>query len=272
MADAKAAMKLRISYPPNGTTKLIPIDSDSILSNFYDKRMAAEVSLDCLGEDWEGYKAKITGGNDKQGFPMMQGVLTADRVRLLLTKNHKCYYPRRKGERKRKSVRGCIVSSECAVISLAILAKGPKDIVGLTDKIIPKTRGPKRASKIRKLFNLDKEKDDVRNYVTMLVKKRKWKGGIKEYTRGVKIQRLTTPKYVHRKRRMMKKKLDRRVRARELQGIFKKLFNELYQARKLSSPRRGRRRRRRGRKFKTAKSKAGKSQEKEETKKVEEAS
>jgi len=265
MADAKAAMKLRISYPPNGTTKLIPIDSDTILSNFYDKRIAAEVSLDCLGEDWEGYKAKITGGNDKQGFPMMQGVLTADRVRLLLSKKHKCYYPRRKGERKRKSVRGCIVSSECAVISLAILAKGPKDIVGLTDKIIPKTRGPKRASKIRKLFNLDKEKDDVRNYVTMLVKKKKYKGGIKEYTRGVKIQRLTTPKYVHRKRRMLKKKLDRWARAKELQAIYKKLFNEIYQARKLSSPRR--KRRRRGRKSKGVKSKKEK-----ETEKVEEAS
>jgi len=241
MADAKAAMKLRISYPPNGTTKLIAIDSDSILANFYDKKIAAEVTLDCLGEDWEGYKAKISGGNDKQGFPMMQGVLTTDRVRLLLSKRHTCFKPRRKGERKRKSVRGCIVSSECSVISLSITVKGPKDIVGLTDKIIPKTRGPKRASKIRKLFNLDKEKDDVRNYVTMLVKKKKYKGEIKEYTRGVKIQRLTTMKYVHRKRRMMKKKIDSWARAKELQAIFKKVYNEYYQKKKKASPRKRRR-------------------------------
>jgi len=245
MTDAKAAMKLTIAYPPNGTAKLIPIDSDVILANFYDKRLAAEVNLDCLGEDWEGYKAKITGGNDKQGFPMMQGVLTTDRVRLLLSKKHNCYKERRKGQRRRKSVRGCIVSSENSVISLSILVKGPKDIVGLTDKIIPKTRGPKRASKIRKLFNLDKEKDDVRNYVTMLVKKRKVKGVVQEYTRGVKIQRLTTLKYVHRKRRIMKKKIDRWARAKELQAIFKKVFNEYIQKKIQANPRRRRRRRKR---------------------------
>jgi len=246
--DAKAAMKLNISFPPHGTQKLIPIDSDTILANFYDRRLAAEVPLDSLGEDWEGYKAKITGGNDKQGFPMMQGVLTADRVRLLLTKNHKCYKPRRKGERKRKSVRGCIVSSECSVISLVIIVKGPKDIVGLTDVVIPKLRGPKRASKIRKLFNLDKEKDRVENYVMRLVKKRKYKGEMKEYTRGVKIQRLTTPKYIQRKRRILKKKLDRWARAKELQAIYSKMLASRYQATRKSSPRKSARKSRKSKK------------------------
>ena len=41
---------------------------------------------------------------------------------------------------------------------------GEKDIPGLTDTTIPRRLGPKRASKIRKLFNLSKE-DDVRQYV-----------------------------------------------------------------------------------------------------------
>lgn len=25
---------------------------------------------ECLGDEWKGYKLKITGGNDKDGFPM----------------------------------------------------------------------------------------------------------------------------------------------------------------------------------------------------------
>lgn len=41
---------------------------------------------------------------------------------------------------------------------------GEKDIPGLTDSTVPRRLGPKRASKIRKLFNLAKE-DDVRQYV-----------------------------------------------------------------------------------------------------------
>lgn len=37
----------------------------------------------------------ITGGNDKQGFPMKQGVLCNHRVRLLLADGSSCYRARR---------------------------------------------------------------------------------------------------------------------------------------------------------------------------------
>ena len=71
---------------------------------------------------------RITGGNDKQGFPMKQGVLTTSRVKLLLSKGHSCFRPRRKGERKRKSVRGCIVDANLSVLALTIIKKGKEDI------------------------------------------------------------------------------------------------------------------------------------------------
>lgn len=41
---------------------------------------------------------------------------------------------------------------------------GEQEIPGLTDTTVPRRLGPKRASKIRKLFNLTKN-DDVRKYV-----------------------------------------------------------------------------------------------------------
>lgn len=72
----------------------------------------------------KGYVVRISGGNDKQGFPMKQGVLTHGRVRLLLSKGHSCYRPRRTGERKRKSVRGCIVDANLSVLNLVIVKKG----------------------------------------------------------------------------------------------------------------------------------------------------
>ena len=37
---------------------------------------ATEVAADALGEEWKGDVVRISGGNDKQGFPMKQGVLT----------------------------------------------------------------------------------------------------------------------------------------------------------------------------------------------------
>merc|ERR1712154_691385 len=122
------------------------------------------VDAETLGDEFKGYVVRITGGNDKQGFPMKQGVLTNQRVRLLLGKGQSCYRPRRDGERKRKPVRGCIVDGNLAVLNLAIVKKGDGEIPGLTDNTIPRRLGPKRASKIRKLFNLSKD-DDVCQYV-----------------------------------------------------------------------------------------------------------
>ena len=54
---------------------------------FYDRRMGQEMDGEVLGEEFKGYIFRITGGNDKQGFPMKQGVLVNGRVRLLLKKS-----------------------------------------------------------------------------------------------------------------------------------------------------------------------------------------
>ena len=44
--------------------------------------------------------------------------------------------PRKTGERKHKSVRGCIVDASLSVLNLVIVKKGEKDIPGLTDTTV----------------------------------------------------------------------------------------------------------------------------------------
>lgn len=153
-------MKLNISYPANGTQKLVEIEDERKLRGFMEKRMGQEVEGDGVGPEFKGYVFKITGGNDKQGFPMKQGIMHPTRVRLLLSAGHSCYRPRRTGERKRKSVRGCIVAMDLSVLALSVVKQGDDEIPGLTDKVLPKRLGPKRATKIRKFFGLGKD-DDV---------------------------------------------------------------------------------------------------------------
>ncbi|EFR03876.1 40S ribosomal protein S6 [Nannizzia gypsea CBS 118893] len=157
-------MKLNVSYPANGSQKLIEIDDDRKLRPFMEKRMGTEVAGDSLGDEFKGYVFRITGGNDKQGFPMKQGVLLPNRTRLLLAAGHSCYRPRRTGERKRKSVRGAITGLDLSVLALSIVKQGEGELPGLTDVVNPKRLGPKRATKIRSFFGLDK-KDDVRKFV-----------------------------------------------------------------------------------------------------------
>ncbi|MQM13425.1 hypothetical protein Taro_046353 [Colocasia esculenta] len=87
------------------------------------------------------------------------GVLTTPgRVRVLLHRGTPCFrgYGWRNGERRHKSIRGCIASPDLSILNLIIVNKGDNDLSG--------------ASKIRKLYNLSKE-DDVRKYVNTFTTK-----------------------------------------------------------------------------------------------------
>ncbi|ROT43737.1 ribosomal protein S6e [Sodiomyces alkalinus F11] len=191
-------MKLNISYPANGSQKLIDVEDERKLAVFMEKRMGAEVPADSLGDEFKGYIFRITGGNDKQGFPMKQGVMLPYRTRLLLADGHSCYRPRRTGERKRKSIRGCIVGPDLAVLAVAIVKQGEQDLPGLTDVVHPKRLGPKRATKIRRFFGLTKD-DDVRKYVIRREVQPKGEGK-QPYTKAPRIQRLVTPQRLQHKR------------------------------------------------------------------------
>lgn len=71
---------MNVSYPATGAQKLFEVVDEHKLRIFYEKRMGTEVEADQLGEEWKGYILKIAGGNDKQGFPMKQGVLTHSKL------------------------------------------------------------------------------------------------------------------------------------------------------------------------------------------------
>merc|ERR1712043_16837 len=136
----------------------------------------------------------------------MQGVLTNIRVRILFKDGMPNCTMKRKGVRKRKSVRGCIVDSQLSVLDLVIVKKGDQEIPGLTDTTQPRRLGPKRVGKIRKLFNLSRE-DDVRQYVVH--RPLPEKDGKKARSKAPKIQRLVTPARIQRKRKVLALKRQR---------------------------------------------------------------
>jgi small subunit ribosomal protein S6e len=88
---------------------------------FVGKKIGDTVKLDELG--LTGYEGKITGGSDKEGFPMNVSMVGTAR-RKILTGNAEGFKASRKGERKRVSVRGNTISNEIVQVNLAITKEG----------------------------------------------------------------------------------------------------------------------------------------------------
>lgn len=239
------SLKLNIAYPRNNTQKSVEFTDEKKWSKLVDKRIGQEFDGETIGSEFKGYVFKITGGSDRNGFCMKQGVATRSKVSLLLAPGTPGYRFGREGTRVRRTVRGCIISNDQAAINVIILKKGDAEIAGITDKTNPVRLGPKRANKIRKLFNLPKHSDNIGKKdatpvdvdhldVTRFVVKRTTKEvGDKKYYKAPKIQRLVTNDRIRRKRIHRAQKFDRvKENAKNLQNYKNKVAGKNADAQK----------------------------------------
>lgn len=71
----------------------------------------------------DGYKLKLTGGTDKDGFPMSPSIPGGVRKAVLLAEGFG-FHPKRKGMRKKKLMRGNTITSEIVQINTMIVEYG----------------------------------------------------------------------------------------------------------------------------------------------------
>jgi len=103
------------------------------------KKIGEEFSGDLIGLN--GYAFQITGGTDKDGFPMYPGLKGSVRKKLLLS-GAPGLHPRMKGQRRRKMVCGNTISDSIVQINAKVIKYGDKPFETLIPK---KEKTPKKA-------------------------------------------------------------------------------------------------------------------------------
>jgi small subunit ribosomal protein S6e len=105
-----------------------------------DQEKAAGIIGKCIGDKFNGdilglhgYELQVTGGTDKDGFPMHPQIHGPGRKSVVLS-HPPCFHPKLKGQRKRKTVRGNTISPDIVQINCKIVKAGPKPIEELFGK------------------------------------------------------------------------------------------------------------------------------------------
>lgn len=80
-----------------------------------------------------GYELQITGGSDKDGFPMKKDVEGIARKKIILTKGF-AFHANKEGERKRKIVRGNTVAADIIQINCRVSKQGDKPLEEILGK------------------------------------------------------------------------------------------------------------------------------------------
>ncbi|MEM5766317.1 MAG: 30S ribosomal protein S6e [Candidatus Aenigmatarchaeota archaeon] len=119
-----ASFKFVISDPETRKSYQLELDQSKALG-LIGKKIGEEFNGDLIG--LLGYSLKITGGTDKDGFPMHPSIPGSVKKKVLLS-GSPCFHPTKKGEIRRKTVRGNMISSDIVQINVKITKKGEKPI------------------------------------------------------------------------------------------------------------------------------------------------
>ncbi|MHA1148699.1 MAG: S6e family ribosomal protein [Promethearchaeota archaeon] len=130
----KIGYKLNISGgntgPGAGLTTTVEIDEKKF--RFDGMKIGEVIKGGLIG--FPNYEFMITGGSDSSGFPMRKDVHGPVKKKILVKKRGIGYRPRRKGQKKRKTVRGNEVTYDMTQINLKVVKYGEAELFKKKDE------------------------------------------------------------------------------------------------------------------------------------------
>jgi len=134
MSSEKRVYKLNISGgsegPGKGLSKLIEIDEKRF--RFEGMKIDEIIKGGLIG--FPNYEFQVMGGSDASGFPMRKNVHGPVKKRILVSKKAIGYKPKRKGEKKRKMVRGNEISYDMTLLNLKVVKYGETELFKVKEK------------------------------------------------------------------------------------------------------------------------------------------
>jgi len=114
-----AKFKVIVSDPQDGTSRVVEVE-EARATPFLGRRMGE--TIDGIVVDMPAHKIQILGGSDKDGVPMRGNVHGGIRRQVVLSEGAG-FKSKRKGGRKRKMVRGNIITDEIVQINAKITGR-----------------------------------------------------------------------------------------------------------------------------------------------------
>jgi small subunit ribosomal protein S6e len=126
----KTVYKLNVSDPETGKTRKIPIDERKF--RFEGMKIGDTIKGGLIG--FPNYEFVITGGSDSSGFPMRKDVHGPVKKKILVSKRSTGYKPKRKGQKRRRTVRGNEITTDMTLINLKMTKRGEAKLFELEEQ------------------------------------------------------------------------------------------------------------------------------------------
>jgi len=132
-------MKLAISDPKSGKSYSVEVPK-SAEPSLIGRKIGEKLEGGAFGAS--GYELEITGGSDLAGFPMRPDVSGPRREGVILS-DGPGFRRHRKGERKKRNVRGNVISDQIMQVNAKVVSYGSKPL----EELFPKAAGEKKEEK-----------------------------------------------------------------------------------------------------------------------------
>ncbi|MFQ6080694.1 MAG: 30S ribosomal protein S6e [Candidatus Bathyarchaeia archaeon] len=125
-----AKFKIIVSDPETGKSRSVEVEGTRAVP-LIGRKLGEVIDGSVIG--LSGHQLKITGGSDRDGFPMRPNVHGGVRVSVILSEGVG-FQPSQKGERRRKTLRGNVITEDIVQINMKIVEK-PKSVKNKEGKL-----------------------------------------------------------------------------------------------------------------------------------------